>query len=103
MSKRAFDKIADGLNEAIDIARGETKPARLHVPSELDVRSIRRKTGLPQEDFAREYGFTIEQIRSWEQGRNRPLGGVRAYLMMIGADPTGVAMLLKEAVRKQAA
>ncbi|GGK25442.1 hypothetical protein [Salinarimonas ramus] len=30
MARRAFEKIAEGLREAIDIARGETPPERLH-------------------------------------------------------------------------
>jgi putative transcriptional regulator len=42
MSKKAFDKIAAGLNEAIAIARGEAAPARWHIPAEIDVKSIRR-------------------------------------------------------------
>jgi hypothetical protein len=29
MSKRAFNKIAEGLFEALAVARGEQKPARL--------------------------------------------------------------------------
>jgi len=29
MSKKAFDKIAEGLTEALAIARGEKKPSRL--------------------------------------------------------------------------
>jgi len=31
MSKKAFDKIAEGLREALSVARGEAKPARLHI------------------------------------------------------------------------
>jgi putative transcriptional regulator len=42
MSKRAFDKIKEGLEEAIAVARGEAKPARSHAPEEIDVRVIRR-------------------------------------------------------------
>lgn len=94
MSKRAFDKIAAGLNDAIAIARGEVAPARPHVPSELDVRAIRSGTGLSQADFAYRFGFTADQIKAWEQGRSRPLGGVRAYLMMIEADHEAVAAML---------
>ena len=52
MSKRAYDKIAEGLKEAIAIARGEAKPAKLFVPPELDVRAIRTRLHLSQEDFA---------------------------------------------------
>jgi putative transcriptional regulator len=40
MTKKAFDKIAAGLDEAIAIARSEAQPARLHVPAELDVKAI---------------------------------------------------------------
>jgi hypothetical protein len=32
MSKKAFDKIAEGLTEALAIARGERKCARLYPP-----------------------------------------------------------------------
>lgn len=100
---KAFDKIAAGLNEAIAIAHGEAEPAALHVPSEIDVKAIRKAAGFSQQDFARQYGFTMEQIRAWEQNRARPLGGVRAYLMVIGADPKGVADMLRQAVERQAA
>lgn len=96
MSKKAFDKIAEGLQEAIAVARGEAKPARLHVPPEIDVRAIRRKMKLTQDDFAYQFGFTVSQIRDWEQGRSRPLGGVRIYLMLIERDPSGVLRLIEE-------
>jgi putative transcriptional regulator len=97
MGKKAFDKIAEGLTEALSIARGESKPAKLHIPPEIDVRAIREKTGLSQDDFATAFGFSINQIREWEQGRARPLGGVRAYLFIIERDPKHVLELLKKA------
>lgn len=95
MSKRAFDRISEGLAEALAIAKGEKKPAKLHIPPELNVSAIRTKTGLSQDDFATAFGFSVNQIRDWEQGRSRPLGGVRAYLMIIGRDPKGVLSLLR--------
>ena len=103
MTKRAYDKIAEGLREAIAVSRGEFKPARLYVPPELDVKGIRSKTKLSQESFAYAFGFTMEQIKSWEQGRARPLGGVRAYLMLIDSDPDGVARLLDATKQRRAA
>ena len=102
MTKKARDKIAAGLQEAIAVARGDGKPACLHVRPELDVKAIRTKTGLSQENFAYSFGFTMEQIRSWEQGRARPLGGVRAYLLMIDSDHEAVAKIL-DASRKRSA
>jgi putative transcriptional regulator len=103
MTKKAFDKIAAGLNEAIAIARGEAKPARLHIPPELDVKAIRKRVGLSQETFAYSYGFTVEQIRAWEQGRSRPLGGVRAYLMLIELDHESVSRILESTRGRKAA
>ena len=94
MTKRAFGKIVSGLHDAIAIAQGEMKPRRLNIPAELDVKAIRKKTGLTQEAFAYSFGFTIEQIRSWEQGRARPFGGVCAYLMVIDRDHESVARIL---------
>ena len=99
MSKRAYDKIAEGLKEAIAIARREQKPAKLFVPPEIDVRSIRAKMNLSQEDFASAFGFTVHQMRQWEQGRSRPLGAVRAYLMIIDRDPVRVLEMLRAATR----
>lgn len=95
MSKKAFDKIAAGLNEALEVAKGNAKPAALYVPPEIDVRGIRKKLGLSQDDFAGEFGFTINQIRDWEQGRTRPLGALRAYLMIIKRNPQAVLELLR--------
>jgi putative transcriptional regulator len=103
MSKKAFDKIAEGLNEALAIARGDEKPYRLHVPAEIDVKSIRAKLKLSQDAFASRFGFTLNQIRDWEQGRARPLGGVRAYLMLIDRAPADVLSLLRRNLRDEAA
>jgi putative transcriptional regulator len=103
MSKKAFDKIAAGLNEALEIARGDAKPARLYVPAQVNVREIRKKLNLSQDDFAAEFGFTINQIRDWEQGRTRPLGGLRAYLMLINSDPKAVSQLLRNSTGKKRA
>lgn len=97
MSKKAFDKIAEGLNEALAIARGDAKPARLFIPPEIDVKGIRLQLELSQEDFAAIFGFTLNQIRDWEQGRSRPLGGVRAYLILIDRNPQTVIDLLRTA------
>lgn len=95
MSKKAFDKISRGLNEALAIARGDAKPAKLHVPAEIDVRGLRAGLKMSQDDFASSFGFSLNQIRDWEQGRSRPLGGIRAYLMIIEASPQEVLRLLR--------
>lgn len=87
---KAFDQIMEGMTEALAIARGETQPYRLHVPQEINVPAIRAKAHMSQDRFASTFGFTIHQIRQWEQGRSRPLGALRAYLMLIDKNPRAV-------------
>lgn len=103
MSKKAFDKISEGLTEALAVARGEAEPAKLHVPHDISVRSIRQRAGMTQDEFARTYGFSVGQIRDWEQGRNRPAGCVRLYLLLIGSDPEGTRSRISTAIGEIAA
>src|SRR5689334_18356626 len=103
MSKKAFGKIAEGLQEALAVAQGNLGNAKLHVPAEIDVRAIRRKTKMSQDQFASAFGFTVSQVRQWEQGRYRPLGAMRAYLMVIGPNYQQVLAMLHGAVKRAAA
>jgi putative transcriptional regulator len=99
-------RLIDAAFEAAAIARGDKKAARLHIPAEIDVRAVRHKLKLSQEDFASEFGFSVTQIRDWEQGRSRPIGGVRAYIMLIDRDGAVIRQLLsnaKQASRNKAA
>jgi len=36
--KKAFNRIAEALNEALSIARGEENPFKLHLPTKVDIR-----------------------------------------------------------------
>lgn len=96
MSKKVFDQIAEGLEEAIAVARGDAKPFRLHVPAEIDVKAIRSSLKLSQRDFAWTFGFGIDQVKQWEQGRSRPLDGTRAYLLLIQNKPEVVIRMMNE-------
>lgn len=95
MSK-AGERLLKSAREAAAIARGDAEPPRIHIPSEFDVRAIRSKLRLSQDDFASEFGFSVNQIRDWEQCRSRPLGGNRAYLLLIERKPALVRQALKQ-------
>ena len=101
MSK-AGRRLIEAAREAAATARGEQSPARMHIPADIDAKAIRLKLGLSQDDFASQYGFTVDQIRGWEQRRSRPLGGNRAYLMVIDRNPDGVRQIIDE-IRREAA
>jgi putative transcriptional regulator len=85
-------KLIAAANEGIAIAHGEAAPGnyRLYIPAEIDVRAMRRKLGLTQEQFAARYGFSLPRVRDWEQNRSAPDGAVRAYLKVIDREPEAV-------------
>jgi putative transcriptional regulator len=92
-------RLIEAAKEARAIARGEADPAtyRIHVPYEVDVKALRRKLRLSQDAFALRYGFTAARVRDWEQGRSKPDGAVRAYLIVIEREPEAVARALRAA------
>jgi len=76
-----MSKVADAY------ARGEAKECayRVHVPALIDVRAIRAKLGMTQEEFAGRFGFSVNTLRHWEQGKRQPEGPTRAYLLSSSA------------------
>lgn len=97
MTKSAFDKIKSGLDDAIAFAQGDGRHGVAHVPAEIDVRSIRKARGLTQAEFAARYGFGLGRLRDWEQGRSRPDGAARAYLLVIAREYEAVERALQAA------
>jgi len=90
MSRKVFDDVKAGLEEAIAFAKGDDAGVRVHIPPELDVRAIRKKMGLTQDEFAAHFGFNVARLRDWEQGRTCPDGALRAYLLVIDRNPDAV-------------
>jgi putative transcriptional regulator len=94
---RAADSIRRGLEQAIRYARTERPPRgyRVHIPEHIDVKAIRTKLGLTQQAFAAKYGFSINTLRHWEQGKREPEGPTRAYLVVIERAPRAVERALR--------
>jgi putative transcriptional regulator len=90
-------KITEGLQEAVAFARGErtgTKVTVVQVPEHIDVRALRKRLGMTQEQFAFQFGFSIGTVRHWEQGCRHPLGSARALLKVIEHNPDMVKAAL---------
>jgi putative transcriptional regulator len=103
MKKKAknevFENMMQGAMEALAFAKGEADLSkyRVHIPPELDVRAIRKRLRLTQQEFADRYGFNIARIRDWEQGRSCPDGALRAYLIVIARKHEAVDEALRVA------
>jgi putative transcriptional regulator len=64
---------------------------------EIDVRAIRRATGMTQEKFSDTYEFSIRTVQEWERGAKKPSGPARTLLRAIKADPEGLRKALAAA------
>jgi putative transcriptional regulator len=56
----------------------------------LEVRDLRRRVQLTQQEFAARLGVPVETIRNWEQGKRAPRGPARALLAVIAHAPDTV-------------
>jgi len=95
MSKVA-DSIRRGLEQAIAFAEGKADENAygVHVPERIDVKAIRSKLAMTQEEFAGRFGFSVRTLRHWEQGARQPEGPARAYLLVIDRAPQAVQAAL---------
>jgi putative transcriptional regulator len=97
------DELIRGMKNALAHARGRKRATRetvvaVSVPKRVDVARIRRKLRMSQEAFALRYGFSVKNIRNWEQGTRQPEGSARAYLTVIDRAPKMVEKALRAAV-----
>ena len=99
MTSKVADSIRRGLEEALAYAEGTAEAGRygVHVPKDIDVKAIRAKLDMTQEEFAGSFGFSINTLRHWEQGRRVPEGPTRAYLLVIDRNPKAVQKALRAA------
>ena len=99
MTGKEADSVRRGLEEALAYAEGTVDAGSygVHVQTDIDVKAIRTKLDMTQEDFAGRFGFSINTLRHWEQGRRVPEGPTRAYLLVIKRNPKAVQKALRAA------
>lgn len=85
-----------GMREALAFARGEKNHGCVvHVPEEIDVRALRKRSNMSQSEFSRSYGFSKRSLEQWEQGRRVPTGAARVFLTVIAREPEAVQRALR--------
>jgi putative transcriptional regulator len=94
MNKFSKD-LVKSLGEARGHAEGRAGSARVHVVEVPDVRAIRRKLHLSQQEFAQKYRIPLPTLRNWEQGRRQPDAPAAAYLHAIAMRPREISEALK--------
>lgn len=89
MSK-AFKEIKAGLDDAINHAKGKKNKAIIHKPETINVKAIRKKTGMSQQQFCATFGISLGTLRHWEQGLRLPRGTARVLLKVVDNNPKAV-------------
>lgn len=83
----AFESIKQGLQEAIAHAKGDTSGVCVHRPRVVDVKALRARVGMTQEQFAASFGFSAATLRHWERGDRSPHGPALVLLNVIEHNP----------------
>lgn len=91
------ESIRRGLEQAVAYAEGRAEEGdyRVHIPERVDVKAIRAKLAMTQQEFAGRFGFSVNTLRHWEQGSRQPEGATRAYLIVIDRDARAVQQALQ--------
>jgi len=93
MSK-AFDSIEQGLKEAVEFSKGKKTKAVVHKFGPVDVKIIRAKTGMSQNEFASAFGISVCTLRHWERGDRTPRGPALVLLNVVAKEPKVVLKAL---------
>lgn len=92
-------EIIRGLQNAIAYSKGQNRKVRVHsvrVPELVNVRTVRRRIGMSQGEFAAQFGINPATLRNWEQGRRQPEGPARVLLNIIAREPDAVQRALQD-------
>ncbi|WP_434629918.1 helix-turn-helix domain-containing protein [Pseudomonas sp. Z1-29] len=87
---RFFDELMESVQQMDEIVRGERQPSREFIVDALQVKEIRKATGLTQAKFAALIDVQLGTLRNWKQGRREPTGPAKALLRAIHNDPEHV-------------
>lgn len=96
---RAFDAMSDEERHRAALSDPDCPPATdaqlaraRRIPN---VRDVRKKLNLTQEEFAARFHLPLDTIRDWERGAHRPDKAAQVLLTIIAKDPDAVTRALE--------
>lgn len=93
MDDKLFASLLESIQEVKDIESGKITPKNLMTVEILDVKEIRKKTGLTQEKFAAAICSSRDTVQSWESLRRNPTGPTKQLLKLIAMQPHLITQL----------
>ena len=94
MDNNLFDRLVESMTQMNEILDGERMPSREFIVDPMQVKDIRKATGLTQDKFCKLIDVKLGTLRNWEQGRREPTGPAKALLRAIKNDPEHVLVAL---------
>ena len=91
----AFSSIKQGLEEALAFSQGNAGKAVIHKFSAVDVKEVRAKVGMSQNEFASAFGISVSTLRHWERGDRSPHGPALVLLNVVAKEPQAVLNALR--------
>ena len=89
-----FQDLMTGLEEVDAYLAGERTGYKVTLPTEIDVKHIRRNLKMTQSRFSDTFGFSLDAVKHWEGGRRTPEASARAFLTVIAKNPLAVIAAL---------
>ena len=96
MDKNLFNDLLTSFNEALEIKKGIKKPSRIFKLEAKNVKNIREKTGLSQNEFAHMIHISVRTLQNWEQNKRKPSGAAGALLKIIENIPNKAKKILNK-------
>lgn len=83
-----FNDLKASLEEAVDIQHSKKQAARVTRYDVADVKVIRLKLDVSQQELADALGTSVDTIKSWENKRRNPTGLAAKVLATIQDNPS---------------
>lgn len=102
MKKGRFDQLVESLHEVqshVGTGRFAGGISTIRIDAE-DIRTVRKRSGLTQSQFAKTFGIGLGTLQKWERGERRPSGAARSLLRVMQADLALVVKILGVKTRK---
>ncbi len=90
MKTEQFEKLVTSIREAGEIRSGDKKPSQSYQIEPPDIREVREKLNVSQNEFAIMIGVSVRTLQNWEQGRRTPEGPAKALLRIASKNPKAV-------------
>ncbi|MEI6147330.1 MAG: NadS family protein [Methylococcales bacterium] len=83
-----FNELKASLEEAVDIKQSKKQAARVTRYDVANVKAIRLKLKVSQQELADALGTSVDTIKSWENKRRNPTGLAAKVLATIQDNPS---------------